>query len=247
MSDFGSSSAAPPRLTIPRATGSARINVGPFERIASAVAGSLLIGAGMRRGSLIGLAAAGVGASLAYRGASGHCPTLAALGIDHSGRTGSGPLEIVQSQTVNRPRDEVYAFWRNLENLPRFMTHLERVEELDERRSRWKAALAGPTPAIEWTAEIVDDQPGSILAWRSEADADIDNSGHVRFADAPRGGTEIHVRIAYRPPAGEIGEQVAKWLDPMLEKLIREDLRRFKHLVEAGEIPTTNGQPSGRG
>lgn len=244
MSGFGSSAAAPLRLTNPPATGSSRINVGPAERLISALAGSALIAAGMKRGSLVGLAAAGLGGALAFRGATGHCPALKQMGIDRSGQA-AGPIEIVQSRTVNRPRDEVYAFWREIENLPQFMHHVAGVEAIDDRRSRWRARGVGPAPDLEWVAEIVDDEPGHLIAWQSVPGSDVDNSGHVRFSDAPHGGTEVHVRIAYRPPAGQVGERIAAWLDPVLGRLVREDIRRFKTLMEAGEIPTIEGQPSG--
>ncbi len=234
---------ASPQVPVP----SARGNVGHTERIASAVGGGLLALYGLSRKSAGGVALAAAGGALVARGVSGYCPAYGALGTSTAeGETAPLPVEVAESLTVRRPRAEVYAFWRKLENLPRFMHHLERVTELDGRRSRWEAKGPGPIPDLSWEAEIVEERPGELLAWRSLPGADVENAGHVRFEDAPDGGTEIHARIAYRPPAGPLGAAVARWLDPVLGQMVRDDVRRLKNLLEAGEIPTTEGQPSGR-
>ena len=213
------------------AHGSAHINVGSAERIASAVGGGVLLAA--------------AGCVLAYRGLSGHCPAFAALGLNTAEARGH-PVEVETAVTVYRPRDEVYAFWRSLENLPRFMHHLRRVERRDGNRSRWVAKGTGPLPDVAWDAETTQDRENELLAWRSLPGADVDNAGRVRFSDAPNGGTEVHVLITYRPPAGTVGSTVAKWLDPVLGQMVKEDVRRFKRIMETGEVPTTDGQPSGR-
>src|SRR5690606_4832794 len=136
--------------------------------------------------------------------------------------------------------------WWRLENLPRFMHHLRSVRELGGGRSHWVAKGPGPLPDVEWLAEITDEEENEVLAWRSLPGADVTNAGHVRFADAPGGGTEVRVRISYRAPAGAAGAAVARRLDPVFGQMVKEDVRRFKHLLEAGEVPTTEGQPSGR-
>ena len=154
---------------------------------------------------------------------------------------------VARTVTVNRPRAEVYAFWRDFENLPRFMKHLESVTVLDSRRSHWiTKAPAGAN--VEWNAEITSDEPASLIAWRSGDGSDIDNSGTVRFVDAPGGrGTEVHVSLRYDAPAGVLGKLIAKMFGEEPEQQIREDMRRFKCIVETGELATVIGQPTGEG
>jgi uncharacterized membrane protein len=219
--------------------------MGIVERLATALGGGALIGAGLARPTPAHFALAGLGSMLVARAAVGHSYLYDQIGFSTADPE-SQAVEIVQSVTVMRPREEVYAFWRDLENLPRFMAHIASVETLSEGRSRWVAAGPGLAPDLEWEAEIVQENPGRVLAWQSLPESDIDHSGHVRFIDAPHGGTEVHARIAYRPPAGTVGAAVARALDPILGQLIKEDIRRFKHLAEAGEIPTIDGQSSGR-
>jgi uncharacterized membrane protein len=154
--------------------------------------------------------------------------------------------EVRRAVTINRPRSEVYGFWRQFENLPRFMTHLKSVTATGDRRSHWvaKAPVGGE---VEWDAEIVDEREGELIAWRSLAGAQIPNAGEVRFADAPAGrGTEIRVTLTYDPPAGAAGAALAKVFGEEPDQQVREDLRRFKRVLETGEVATTDGQPSGR-
>lgn len=226
------------------ATHSAHVNVGSAERVASAVGGGLLALYGLTRGSLGGALLATVGGVLAYRGVSGHCPAFQALGVS-TAEAEPRPVEVETAVTVNRPRPEVYEFWQRLENLPSFMHHLRRVDRLDGNRSHWVAKGAGPLPDIEWDAETTQFRQNEVIAWRSLPGADVDNAGHVRFEDGPNGGTEVHVRIGYRPPAGAAGASVAGWFSPLLEQIVKEDVRRFKHVLEAGEVPTIDGQPTG--
>src|SRR5918994_1718642 len=148
--------------------------------------------------------------------------------------------------TVNRSPEECYTFWRNLENLPRFMRHLESVEAIDDRRSHWIAkAPVGTT--VEWEAEITEDRPSQMLAWRTLEGSDIPNSGTVRFEPAPPGrGTILRVTLQYDPPAGRLGAAVAKLFGEEPQQQVAADLRRFKQLLETGEIPTTVGQSAGK-
>ena len=211
------------------------------ERFASAVGGTLLTLYGLSRRSVGGFALAGLGGALAYRGATGHFPLLGAGGAE-----APAPVQVVEAMTVRVPRAEAYAFWRRLENLPRFMRHLRSVRDLGDGRSHWVAKGPGPLPDVEWLAELVEEREGEVLAWRSLPGADIVNAGHVRFTDAPGGGTEVHVRIAYHAPGGSAGAAVARRLDPVFGRLVEEDVRRFAHVLEAREIPTIDGQASGR-
>lgn len=125
------------------------------------------------------------------------------------------------------------------------MRHLFEVRKLDSKRSRWVAAIPGGLGTISWDADMTvsDDR----IYWKSLPESALDNSGELLFRDAPAGGgTEVQAWISYRPPAGEVGRAVSKLLTPVFEQMVHEDIRRFKHLMEAGEIPTTEGQPSGR-
>jgi uncharacterized membrane protein len=151
-------------------------------------------------------------------------------------RRGSSGIEVTQAITTNRPRHEVYGFWRNFENLPRFMEHLESVRVLDERRSRWKAK-APVGSVVEWEAEIVEDRPEELIAWRSLPESQVPNSGVVRFRDAPGDrGTEIIVELKYQPPGGRIGALFAKLFGEEPNQQVKSDLRRFKQVMEIGEV-----------
>jgi uncharacterized membrane protein len=155
-------------------------------------------------------------------------------------RTGVG-VRVEQVVTINRSIDEVYRFWRDFENFPHFMRHVKSVEVLDDRRSRWTAkAPAGMS--VHWDAEIVQDQESEWLAWRSLPGSQVEHSGSVRFAPAPGArGTEVRVQMEYMPPAGRFGRVIAMMFGEEPEQQIREDLRRFKQLMETGEIPLSDG------
>lgn len=232
----------------PPVSGSSYVNVGTTERIISAVGGGILAILGARqladsdKSSASGIALAASGVALLLRGASGYCPVNQLTGRDSS-ESQPEALEISKSVTVNKPREEVYAFWRQLENLPQFMKHLSEVKQLDHKRSHWKAQLTeGGLGQVAWDAEITDEIENQRLAWRSVPGAMVDNAGEVHFEDAPSGrGTEIHATILYRPPVGALGNVVTKWLNPALSQMVKEDLRRFKQVAETGEL-TTNGQ-----
>jgi uncharacterized membrane protein len=238
--------ASPPRTVRPRTSPSNARNVGEVERIASTIGGGLLTVAGLSRRSLGGVLLAGVGGALLFRGTTGHCPIFQQLGINTAEDRPPEPVEITEAVTVNVDRATAYDFWRKLENLPRFMHHLRRVEDLGNRHSRWTAKGPGPLPDLTWNAEIVEEKPGERLVWRSLPGADVHNAGHVSFKDGPHGGTEVRARIAYRPPAGDVGAAVARWLDPVLGQMVKEDIRRFQHVIETGEVPTIEGQPKGQ-
>jgi uncharacterized membrane protein len=159
-------------------------------------------------------------------------------------RTGTIPVRV--DLVVNKRPQECYDYWRDFSNFPRFMRHVEDVRVLDEKRSHW--TVAGPAGRrIEWDAEIVEDVPGERIAWKAGAKAEVPNAGVVRFEPATGGrGTIVRIRMHYRPPAGELGSMVAHLLGEAPELQARHDLRRFKQVLETGEVPTTAGQPSGR-
>jgi uncharacterized membrane protein len=163
-----------------------------------------------------------------------------------NGARGAGVIRVAQAVTINRSPEEIYRYWRDFQNLPRFMKHLESVRATGDRRSHWVAkAPAGRT--VEWDAEITEDRPNELIAWRSLEGADVDTVGYVRFERAPGGrGTVVKVEMRHSPPAGMVGATVAKLLGEGFEWEIKNDLRRFKQLMEVGEIITTEGQPAGR-
>lgn len=232
---------------------SPQINVGAEERRISLLAGAGLVLFGLYRRSLGGLALAGVGGAMIHRGVSGTCNLYKALGINTSGNQPSAKpqdyfahgIHVEHSVTIMRSADELFGFWRNFENLPRFMQHLKSVECLDEKKSRWTAT--GPAGfSVQWDAEIINEEPNALIAWQSTGGADVDNAGSVRFVDAPEGrGTEVRVVLDYIPPAGKVGSIIAKLFGQEPDAQVREDLRRFKRLMETGEIATIQGQPKG--
>jgi uncharacterized membrane protein len=145
-------------------------------------------------------------------------------------------MHVRKSITVNRTRQEVYSFWRNFQNLPRFMEHLESVQVTGDRTSHWKTK-APLGQSVEWDAEIINDRPNELIAWHSLENATVDNSGTVRFADAPGGrGTEVHVELHYEPPAGAIGNVVARLFGEAPDQQVYDDMAAFKQVMETGEI-----------
>jgi uncharacterized membrane protein len=201
------------------------------------------------RGDLPSRVAPWAAGSLLFRALTGWCPFYAALGTGtrrldtKSALRGPRGIHVRDAITVMRRPHEVYALWRRLENLPRYMSHLEAVRELDERRSHWVTRpVAGMR--FEWDAEIVDEVEGEHIGWRSLPNADVVNAGSVHFKPAPGNrGTEIHVHLQYDPPAGRLGRLAAKLLGDDPASQIREDLRRFKQHVETGAPQTAEAQP----
>ena len=235
----------------------ATVNVGQAERWASAIGGGALALYGLTRGSLGGIALALVGAALVQRGATGHCNLYDAMG--YSSAEGGGlrnsenvsvpagrGIKVEKSVTINRPPGELYRFWRNFENLPRFMNHLESVRVTGEGRSHW-VAKAPAGRSVEWDAEIYNEKEGEMIAWRTLEGADVDSAGSVHFEQAAGGrGTFVRVVLKYDPPGGKLGALVARLFGESPEQQIVEDLGRFKQLMETGEVATTEGQTSGR-
>jgi uncharacterized membrane protein len=161
--------------------------------------------------------------------------------------TGSAGVHASGTCIVNRNPDEVYRFWRDFRNLPRFMEHLVSVDEMSEGRSRWVAkGPAGTT--VEWEAMIVADDPGRVITWRSLENSDVDNAGAVRFEAAPGGrGTILRVNIQYNPPAGVVGATVARLFGEEPNQQLEDDLRRFKQVMEVGEVVLSDATIFGSG
>jgi uncharacterized membrane protein len=215
------------------------------ERIASTVAGGLLLAYGLRNPTPVNLLLGVLGAGLLYQGAGGR-------NVVESVRTGQ-PLiaepqgvRIKKSVTINRTPETVYAFWRNLENLARYMPNVRSVQRHGGGRSHW--VVKGPRgTALKWDAQITVDRPNQMIAWQTLPGGSIDHRGYVKFVPAPGGrGTEVHVALEYQPPLGEMGKLLGSLLSAAAEQQIQEQMRNFKNILEAGEIPTIRGQSSGR-
>jgi uncharacterized membrane protein len=227
-------------------------NVGDLERWISALGGSFLITCSLGRKGAARIALAALGGGLVYRGVTGHCPVYTALGLDTA--TGGdhvatvlskGGVKVERSITVMRPAAELYGFWRRFENLPNVFRHLESVR-VDGNRSHWvvKAPLG---TEVEWDADVINEIENELIAWTSVAGSGVDHAGSVHFQPAPGGrGTEVRVSLKYSPPAGKLGAWFAKVFGEDPEHEIEEDLRRFKQVMETGEVATTEGQSSAR-
>jgi uncharacterized membrane protein len=230
-------------------TGSSRINLGKTERIISAAGGAFLLTSGaqdIKKHPVTALVKALAGGYLLYRGVSGHCPLRELIGKNQVQKQPK-PLLIREALTVNRPRNEVYNYWRQLSNFPLFMKHIVEVNVENELQSQWKMRLPGGAGTVEWKAVVVEDKPGELLAWRSVEGADVDTTGEIIFKDAPGDrGTEVHATIFYRAPAGALGKMAGKLFRKGFEIQVRQDLRRFKQMLETGETSTIEGQTAAR-
>ena len=213
------------------------VNVTQPERIGSIAGGASLLLYGLSRRSLGGLLVAALGGALVHRGVTGHCSVYEQLGINsaqlntETGVPGNKGIKVTRSITVDRAPQDVYRFWRNLENLPKFMEHVQSVRQIDERRSHW--TVKGPAGSeVEWTAQILTDRENSLISWESLPGAEVQNAGSVRFEPANNGlSTEVKVSLQYLPPAGVIGATVAKLFGEAPEQQLDEDLQRFKELI----------------
>lgn len=223
-------------------------SVGALERWAALGVGAALAVYGVNRRSVSGAFFVAASAPLLYRSLIGRWPPiLDALAPSDDTRVALGGdrgIHVYDAIRLELPVDEVYAYWRRLENLPRFMTHLESVTDLGNGRSHWVAQ--GPGMPVEWDAEIINDDTNELIGWRTLEGSDVVSAGSVRFKPTGSGETMVHVHLQYEPPAGKIGATLA-WVfgyDPA--QTISEDMRRFKALMETGEVPTIEGQPRGR-
>jgi uncharacterized membrane protein len=232
-------------------------NVAQPERIGSVALGAALVTYGIRRRDSAGAIAALLGGAFVLRGATGHCPLYQVMGIStgnvdailgpsHSDVTGRAAtvnarraVKVERAVTIAADRKTLYDFWRNFENLPRFMEHLQSVRVESPTRSHW-VARAPAGAVVEWDAEIINEIDGSLIAWKSIGDAEVPNAGSVHFSDAPADrGTIVKVVMDVEPPAGKLGFVIAKLFGEDPDRQVREDLRKFKQLMETGEISTS--------
>lgn len=227
---------------------STELSAGPHTsteaRLASLVGGAALITIAARDRSWRGVGLALAGAPLVWRGATGNWP-IHRTAAEPAAEAEAAPAPIEASLTIGRPRQELWEFWHSFEKLPQFMRHVESVQVLGDRRSHW-IAKSPVGLRVEWDAEIVDEREGLFISWRSLPGSRVHNAGSVFFEDAPGGrGTIVRVQMEAQPGNG-LGRAVGRVLAPFTARQVHEDLRRFKSLMEAGEIPTTVGQPAGR-
>ena len=232
------------------------INISDRERLISGAGGGALTAYGLKRRGLGGLLMAIAGAGLIYRGVTGHCHLYKALSISTAKRKGlrasvkhGAGIKVEKSVIINKPVDELFRFWHNFENLPYFLDHLDSVRLIgghSSGRSHWVARLlTGMT--IEWNAEIINEATNELIAWRSLEGAPVPNAGSVRFEQAPDGRrAEVKVSLEYAPPAGKLGALIVKLFGEDPERQVEEDLRRFKKLMESGQLPSTQRQPMRR-
>jgi uncharacterized membrane protein len=216
------------------------LNRDALERWALIAGGGLLAVYGLKHKNLSGLALAAIGGGLIYNGFSNRGTTRRDVSVAHN-----QGIHITRRIVINRPPEELYRFWRNLENLPKVMSHLESVQVVDNNRSHWVAR--GPAGSnIEWDARIINEKDGEMIAWRSVDGADIGNAGSVHFRPSPDGrGTELTVVFEYDPPAGTLGAAVAKLMGEEPEQQVAEDLEKFKQMIESGQVPVAQSQTSG--
>lgn len=229
------------------------INVTFAERWLSGFGGGLLLAAGLGKRSASGLGLALIGADLVRRGLTGHSYFYETIGIRTAprgqGESTSVPYElgirVDRGITISRPRAEVFRFFRDFQNLPGTMEHVQSVTAADGNRFHWRVrALAGRT--VEWDAVIHNEIENELIAWRTLEGADVDHAGSVRFQDAPGGrGTELRVELQYNPPAGVLGAALSRLWGEEPTQQIEADLHRLKQALEAGEVLTTEGQPHG--
>ncbi|GAP93785.1 SRPBCC family protein [Leptolyngbya sp. NIES-2104] len=211
------------------------------EKWASIVGGSAMVLFGLQKRSLRGILTAIAGGGLAYHGATADKSITDkvsdAVGLNKA-------LKVEKTVTINRPVEELYNYWHDFENLPTFMKHVKSVTVSEGgKRSHW-VANAPLGQEVEWDAEVIKDEPNRLIAWASLEGADVDNSGFVRFTPAPGDrGTEVKVVMEYEIAGGRLTAALAKLFGEEPEQQVGDELRRFKQLMEAGEIATTEGQP----
>ncbi len=213
-----------------------RVNVSGPERWVSAAGGSALFIYGLRRRDPVGFLLAGLGATLFYRGASGHCHVHegmrdGAKQFRHD--PGQAFLSIHKTVTIDREPQEAFDYWRNLANLPTFMDHLHSVTLNGDKHSHWVAkAPLGKT--IEWDTEIVRETKGRLIEWRSVSGGELESSGSVRFSKRQNGrGTKVHYSFRYEPPANNLDMIVSKLFGTNPEKQVQQELQKFKKVIEA--------------
>lgn len=231
-----------PAKPLPRSYG-----LDQMQSPAMLAAGIGLTGWGVAKRGLVGLISSGFGVALLYR----WMETNDMLGEGRMGQllnTGASRTTSVRSAiTIDRPADELYARWRRFQDLPLFMRDIRSVKELPDGTFEWTAEIPNTGEEISWLVRLEEDVPGERIVWRSIEGSEVHNQGAVEFRSGSHSGeTQVFATIEYRPPGGTVGKKVAEFLRAIPRQLVKENLRNFKHVVETGEVPTIEGQPSGR-
>ncbi len=230
------------------------VNINPQQRNMSLVGGAVLLAAALARRGLPGLGLGAAGATLLYQGSTGMSPINRLLGKNQAVHNKRAAISVPHQQgkhishsiTINRPAEELYRFWRDFSNLPQIMPMLESVEVASDTHSRW--TVNGPAGIkAEWETEIINDEPHTVIGWRSLQNPYVDHAGAVRFKVAPVGqGTEVSIQLEYMPVGGVVSMALIQLLGKSPEYQVAVSLYRLKQLMELGEITSVEGQPSGR-
>ncbi|MFU8807276.1 MAG: SRPBCC family protein [Bradymonadaceae bacterium] len=201
-------------------------------QIASMLGGGAMMAYGLAKRGVRGMIMAAAGGGLLFLGMR-----QSGMGQGMSRRMSKGrKIEIEETIIVDRPIEDVFEFWSNFENFPRFMKHIESVERRGDRGSHWAAAVPVMDATLDWDAEMTEIRDNEIISWRSIKDADIYNEGTVRFRQLPDGQrTEVTARICYQPPAGVLGTVAAKFLNVIPRSFVKNDMESFKEIVESEE------------
>ncbi|MES2763498.1 MAG: SRPBCC family protein [Bacteroidota bacterium] len=207
------------------------INLGKEERFLSVLSGTMLLLDAISGKKSVKEAL--TGGYMVFRGATGYCPLYQFFATTDD----TNKIHVKTSVIVERPRQEVYEFWRQLDNLPVFMKHLRSVIMIDSMTSDWELKVPGNIASVNWTSEIISDVRNEYIAWKSIEGSMIENAGVVQFIDMLEGGTGIYVDISYKAPLGRVGEGLGKLLKPDLELLIKKDIEGLKKYLETGEVP----------
>jgi uncharacterized membrane protein len=220
-------------------------NVSETERMISGMAGGgLIFRSVMRPMSPFSGVTALLGLALVYRGLTGRCPAYRAMGISTQDKTDTASLgrrkvhtrralKIEESIDIARSAEDLYRFWRQLDNLPTVMSHVRSVDVLDDRKSHWVINTLPGVPTIEWDAEIINDVQNERIGWRTLQGSSVDHAGSVQFHSTDKGYTKIILTLQYDPPAGPIGAAVAALFGQAPDQKIASDLERFKQAMES--------------
>ncbi|MDP5199061.1 SRPBCC family protein [Flavobacterium sp. DG2-3] len=206
-------------------------NVSTLERVLMVTSGAYLLYNALSKENK-SITQAGAGGAMLLRGISGYCPVYDAA--DHLMNDKSSNVNIRVTSVIDKPVGEVYDFWRNLENLPKFMNHLDSVRTISSTISEWTAKGPAGIGKVSWNAEIVRDEKNQLLSWNSIEESSIKNAGKVVFKSKGRA-TEIDVTISYHAPLGIAGESAAKLLNPYFEKMVKDDISNLKVYLETGQ------------
>jgi len=220
-----------------------------LQRWVSGVGGASVLWYGLRRHDLSRWPLALLGAGLVYQGVSGnnlldYLPGAQEMPLIGQMTSAPTQLRIRKSITVDNQPEYLYSYWRNLENLPTFMTHVKSVQDLGNGRSHWVVQVLN-NMELEWDAQIIQDRPNEMIAWETLPEATLQNRGYVKFIPTSKG-TEVSVSLEYDPPGAALGRFAGGAVKFIAEEQIKEEIRNFKRLMETGDLPTTEGQPAAR-